>query len=126
MFDLASQPQSAWQSYVSECVPPSLREAVAHIADDFTADYLLDCLILEKGLHSRLLANCTRQTSIALTMEERTDRFAVLLRLWAEGCHTVVDERLFADTARRRPEELEALREHLRQNALRLKTSSRR
>ncbi|QUS56821.1 hypothetical protein KGB56_05205 [Pseudovibrio brasiliensis] len=121
MFDLASQPQSAWQSYVSEYVPQSLREAVAHLADEFTAAYLLDCLILEKGLRSRLLSNSTRQANTPLTTDERSDRFAVLLRLWAEGCHTVVDERLFADTVRRRPDELEALREYFRQNALRSK-----
>nr|AFT64012.1 hypothetical protein PJE062_5281 [alpha proteobacterium D323] len=119
MFDIAGQPQSAWQSYVSEYVPQSLREAVAHLADEFTAAYLLDCLILEKGLRSRLLSNSTRQPNTPLTTDERSDRFAMLLRLWAEGCHTVVDERLFADTARRRPEELEALREYFRQNALR-------
>ncbi len=121
MFDLASQPQSVWQSYVSEFVPQSLREAVAHLAEEFTVAYLLDCLILEKGLRNRLLANSTRQANTPLTNEDRTDRFAVLLRLWAEGCHTVVDERLFADTVRRRPAELEALRKHFRETALRTK-----
>ncbi|GHB22452.1 hypothetical protein GCM10007094_08270 [Pseudovibrio japonicus] len=124
MFDLASQPQSAWQSYVSEYVPQSLREAVEHLADEFNAAYLLDCLILEKGLRSRLLSNCTRQAHTPLSTDERTDRFATLLRLWAEGCHTVVDERLFADTVRRRPQELEALRDYFRQNALRAKKRS--
>lgn len=121
MFDLTSQPQSAWQSYVSEYVPQSLREAVAHLADEFTAAYLLDCLILEKGLRSRLCSHSTRQDNTPLSSEERTDRFATLLRLWAKGCHTVVDERLFADTVRRRPKELEALRVHFKQMALRTK-----
>lgn len=117
MYDLSSQPHSAWHSYVCEVVPQSVREAVAHLAEEFTAAYLLDCLILEKGLRSRLCACATRTSNELLSPEERMERFSNLLPLWADGCESVVDERLFQDTARRRPQELQALRQNFRKNA---------
>lgn len=39
-----------------------------------------------------------------LTVEQRLHRLQDLLRLWAEGCLFVVDERLFADILNRRRE----------------------
>ena len=119
MYDFSSQPPFTWHSRICEVVPQSVREAVAHLTEEFTAAYLLDCLILEKGLRNRLRPYTPQTRNYLLTSEERMKRFSCLLSLWVDGYHNVIDEQLFQDTAQRRPRELLALKQYFRRTALR-------
>ncbi|MDD7911360.1 hypothetical protein PUV47_15625 [Pseudovibrio exalbescens] len=120
MLDLTGQPHSQWQTRIHDHVPSALREAVAHLCGEFTAAYLLDCLVLHKGIVSRLPKPAENDAIPLLSAEERAERYGTLVNLWSKGCSTVIDEGLFAETVLRRPREYDALRSKFRRKPLSL------
>ncbi|WP_257099038.1 hypothetical protein [Pseudovibrio flavus] len=95
-------------------VPEAVRDAVCHLQQELTAAYLLDCLLLQKGISARILPVHQGEKAPFLASEERAERFAHLLQLWTGGCHSVVDEQLYEDAICRRPQEYLALRQQFR------------
>lgn len=122
LLELKRQPRNPWKTRVHDHVPPALCEAVAHLCEEFTAAYLLDCLVLHKGIQCRLPKPAQAASCPRLSQDERSDRYGMLLSLWAGGCTTAIDEGLFLDAAHRRPREYDALRQRFRRKPLCLAT----
>ncbi|WP_310621137.1 hypothetical protein [Flexibacterium corallicola] len=103
--------------YLIDALPPHLKEEVVHLQDEITAHYLLECLLLKKGIEARVLLTRNRSHYCYLGQEERAKRFAELFHLWSLGFDRVIDEALFADTALRLPKEYELLKQSVRKGS---------
>lgn len=70
--------------------------------------HIFDLVLLAAGCRARLPIR-SASPKRAMSADERRKRQAAQLRLWAECSLMVVDEDLFTDAVRRRPQEAAAL-----------------
>ncbi|WP_068081076.1 hypothetical protein [Polycladidibacter stylochi] len=110
MLDQAQVSQSVWP-HLPHQATTAIKEVVAHLAEDVNSNYLLDCLILERGIQSRLSSKAHKPRAAILNQQQRQELVSELLALWSSGAKMAINEQLFWDTVMRRPNEYSALKQ---------------